>query len=186
MRVLRKGRVVAVAALTVLGTLLPAALPTALLAQVTPTPVAGVRRDTVAQASATRWQFEQCMGGITYGAPFKWALAYGMGMVRETDHLDLCFLGAAKVGLGGAGFSVGIANSLGHFGSGSALTVGLLRTFSDPMGALPRRTYAGASLHVWPLLALGGEIGYYTSLGADADGAPSAKGIVTWSAGFGF
>lgn len=157
-----------------------------LRAQVTPTPVAATRRDTVTRTPTTRWQFDQCMGGITYGAPFKWALAYGMGMVRETDNLDLCFLGAAKVGFGGASVSVGLANSLGHFGSGSAITVGLLRTFNEPMGALPKRTYAGASLHVWPLLALGGEIGYYTPLGADADGAPAAKGVVTWSAGFGF
>jgi hypothetical protein len=161
-------------------------LATELRAQVAPTPVTVARRDTVAHTPTTRWQFEQCMGGVTYGAPFKWALAYGMGMVRETDNLDLCFLGAAKVGFGGASFSVGLANSLGHFGSGSAITVGLLRTFNGPMGALAKRTYAGASLHVWPLLALGGEIGYYTPLGADADGAPTAKGIVTWSAGFGF
>lgn len=178
MRILRRAGMALVGVVGLLGA--------ELRAQVTPTPVAATRRDTVTRTPTTRWQFDQCMGGITYGAPFKWALAYGMGMVRETDNLDLCFLGAAKVGFGGASVSVGLANSLGHFGSGSAITVGLLRTFNEPMGALPKRTYAGASLHVWPLLALGGEIGYYTPLGADADGAPAAKGVVTWSAGFGF
>lgn len=157
-----------------------------LQSQVAPDPVAAARRDSVTTAPDTRWQFDQCMGGLTYGAPYKWALAYGMGMVRETDNLDLCFLGAAKVGLGGAGFSVGLANSLGRFGSGSALTAGVLRTFNDPLGAQPQRTYAGVSLHVWPLLALGGEIGYYTPLGKDAVGAPASRGMVTWSAGFGF
>jgi len=169
---------------TLLGVL--GLLATELPAQVTPAPVAVAHRDSVAHPATTRWQFEQCMGGLTYGAPLKWALAYGMGMVRESDNLDLCFLGAAKVGFGGASFSVGVANSLGPFGSGSALTVGLLRTFDAPMGARAKRTYAGASLHVWPLLALGGEIGYYIPLGSDRVGTPPAKGVVTWSAGFGF
>ena len=125
------------------------------------------------------------MGGITYGAPFKFALAYGMGYVRESETTDWCFLGAAKVGLGGASFNVGIANSLGHWGSGTAVTAGILRTFDSPLGALAKRTYVGGSVHLWPLLALGGEVGYYVPLGRDAQGE-RGKGMVTWSAGFGF
>jgi hypothetical protein len=136
--------------------------------------------------SAPRWQFDQCMGGLTYGAPLKWALAYGMGMVRETDTHDVCFLGAGKVGFGGASFSVGVANSLGRWGSGTAATVGVLRTFNDPMGAMARRTYLGGSVHVWPVFALGGEVGYYTRVGADPTGTPRGRGMITWSTGFGF
>jgi hypothetical protein len=142
-------------------------------------------RDTTSTPT-TRWQFDQCMGGLTYGAPLKWALSYGMGFVRESDTIDLCFLGAAKIGFGGASFNVGLANSVGHFGSGGAVTVGLLRTFNDPLYAIAKRTYVGASVHVWPLFGLGGDIGYYTRTGTDAPGTRSGRGIVTWSAGFGF
>ncbi|MBL0892705.1 MAG: hypothetical protein IBJ19_19125 [Gemmatimonadaceae bacterium] len=145
---------------------------------------ARVARDTVTR-TAPRWHFDQCMGGLTYGAPFKFALAYGMGYVRESETTDWCFLGAAKVGLGGASFNVGLANSLGHWGSGTAVTAGILRTFDNPLGALAKRTYVGGSVHLWPLLALGGEVGYYVPLGRDAQGE-RGKGMVTWSAGFGF
>ncbi len=159
-------------------------------AQAAPEPVAmqaGSARaamDTVTR-TAPRWHFDQCMGGLTYGAPFKFALAYGMGYVRESETTDWCFLGAAKVGLGGASFNVGLANSLGHWGSGTAVTAGILRTFDNPLGALAKRTYVGGSVHLWPLLALGGEVGYYVPLGRDAQGE-RGKGMVTWSAGFGF
>lgn len=143
-------------------------------------------RDSTLRTPTTRWQFDQCMGGLTYGAPLKWALSYGMGLVRESEKRDWCFLGAAKVGFGGASFNVGLANSLGHWGSGVAVTGGLLRTFNDPMGAVAKRTYVGGSVHVWPLLALGGEIGYYTRLGTDPTGLTRGRGMVTWSTGFGF
>jgi len=141
-------------------------------------------QDTVT-SDEPRWRFDQCMGGLTYGAPFKFALAYGMGYVRESQTTDWCFLGAAKVGLGGASFNVGLANSLGYWGSGTAVTVGILRTFDSPLGAMAKRSYVGGSVHLWPLLALGGEVGYYVPLGRDALGE-RGKGMITWSAGFGF
>jgi hypothetical protein len=143
-------------------------------------------RDTVPRTPTVRWQFDQCMGGVTYGAPYKWALSYGMGLVRESPTSDWCLLGAAKVGLGGASMNIGLANSIGHWGSGAALTAGFLRTFDDPLKATAKRNYVGASLHVWPVLALGGEIGYYTRLGNDPVGLGTKRGMVTWSAGFGF
>jgi len=117
-------------------------------AQEMPAPVAPVRETP--SASGTRWQFDQCMGGVTYGAPLKWALSYGMGWVRES------------------------------------ITGGVLRTFNDPMGALARRTYVGGSVHLWPLLALGGELGYYTRVGTDPAGTTRRRGLITWSTGFGF
>ena len=125
------------------------------------------------------------MGGLTYGAPLKWALSYGMGWVRESEQRDWCFLGAAKMGFGGASLNVGLANSLGHWGSGVALTAGVLRTFNDPLGALAKRTYVGGNLHVWPLLALGGDVGYYVPIGRDAPDT-KGKGLLVWSTGFGF
>lgn len=139
-----------------------------------------------AQTPHVTWQFDQCMGGLTYGAPLKWALAYGMGYVRESTTSDWCILGAAKIGLGGAGFNVGIANSLGHFGSGASLTAGIIRTFDNPLKASAKRTYVGGSLHVWPILGLGGEVGVYTRVGADPVGLTSNRRIITWSTGFGF
>lgn len=139
-----------------------------------------------AESPSPEWQFEQCMGGITYGAPLKWALSYGMGFVRESEKHDLCFLGAAKIGFGGASFSTGLASSLGPFGSGMAVTGGVMRTFNDPMGALAKRTYLGGSVHVWPLLGLGGEIGVYRRMGSDAPGTTHGRNMIIWSAGFGF
>ncbi len=133
-----------------------------------------------------RWRFDQCMGGVTYGAPFKWALAYGGGMVYEGDRLDLCALAVAKIGLGGAGASIGLAKSFGSMGTGTAITGGIIRTFSDPLNATARRTYVGGSVHVWPVLALGGELGYYVRLGDAAGASSHGKQVITWSAGFGF
>jgi hypothetical protein len=144
------------------------------------------RVDSTPRTPTVTWQFDQCMAGLTYGAPYKWALAYGMGYVRESPTSDWCLLTAAKVGFGGASINVGLANSLGHFGSGAALTVGLLRTFEQPLGATPTRSYVGASLHLWPLVALGGEIGVYTRIGTDPTGLVNNRRIVTWSTGFGF
>jgi hypothetical protein len=156
-------------------------------AQPAPTPVAiaDTARRTTPSASP-QWQFDQCMGGLTYGAPLKWALSYGMGLVRESEQRDWCFLGAAKVGFGGASMSVGLANSMGHWGSGVAVTGGVLRTFNDPMGALAKRTYVGGSVHLWPLLALGGEIGVYRRMGSDAPGTTRSRNLIVWSTGFGF
>lgn len=154
-------------------------------AQVAPTP-AGATAPTIPSTPEMRWRFDQCMGGLTYGAPFKWALSYGGGMVYEGDRIDLCALAVAKVGLGGAGASVGVAKSYGSMGTGSAITGGIIRTFGDPLNASARRTYVGGSVHLWPLLALGGEIGYYVRLGDDAGAASHGKKVITWSAGFGF
>lgn len=134
----------------------------------------------------SEWQFDQCMGGLTYGAPFKWALSYGMGMVRETAQHDMCLLGAAKIGFGGAGFSAGAASAMGPFGSGVAITGGVLRTFNDPMGATSKRTYYGASIHVWPLLGLGGEVGIYRRAGEDPPSVKTSRNLLVWSVGFGF
>ncbi|MEY4857178.1 MAG: hypothetical protein RLZZ97_2008 [Gemmatimonadota bacterium] len=154
-------------------------------AQIAPTPV-GATALAAPSTPDIRWRVGQCMGGVTYGAPFKWALSYGGGMVYEGDRVDLCALAVAKVGLGGAGASIGLATSSGSLGTGSAITGGLLRTFGDPLNATARRTYVGAAVHLWPLLVLGGEIGYYVRLGSDAGASSHGKKVVTWSAGFGF
>lgn len=137
--------------------------------------------------SADGWHVEQCMAGLTYGAPLKLAVAYGGGFLYESNSRpDWCALVAGKIGLGGAQVSTGIGTSFAPWGSGVMVTGNVLRTFSSPLSATASRNYVGASIHLWPLLALGGEIGYYTRLG-DADGAStSGKHIVAWSVGFGF
>jgi len=132
------------------------------------------------------WRVAPCIGGVTYGAPFKLAASYGGGLVLDGEARSLCVLGVAKVGLGGAGASAGIARTIGSFGTGVALTGGVIRTFADPLNATARRTYVGGALHLWPVLVLGGEIGYYVRLGDDVGTATHGKRIVTWSAGFGF
>lgn len=150
------------------------------------TPPVGASAPTVPSTPEMRWRFDQCMGGLTYGAPFKWALSYGGGYVYEGDRLDLCALAVAKVGVGGAGASIGLAKSFGSLGSGSAITGGIIRTFGNPLNASARRSYVGGAVHLWPLLALGGEIGYYVRLGDTPGEDTRAKRMITWSAGFGF
>ena len=98
----------------------------------------------------------------------------------------ICALAVAKVGLGGAGASVGLAKALGSFGAGTAVTGGIIRTFGEPLNATARRTYVGGAVHLWPLLALGGEVGYYVRLGDEPGASVHGKRMITWSAGFGF
>lgn len=134
------------------------------------------------------WAFDQCLGGLTYGQPFKLALSYGGGLVHEstTGGADICILGAAKVGFGAARASFGIGRSTGPLGSGVALTGGVMRTFDSAWGATPARTYVGGGINVWPLLGFGGEIGYYVRVGDSRGASDRQRRIVTWSAGFGF
>lgn len=153
----------------------------------TPAALASVRvSGEAADASTPSWRFGPCMGGLTYGAPLKWALSYGMGYVREDPESDWCVLGTAKIGLGGAAMHVGVANAFAHFGSGVALTVGAIRTFDQPLHALAHSTYVGASLHGWPILAIGGEFGWYTRAGKDPAGSATPRSMLVWSTGFGF
>lgn len=138
-------------------------------------------------ADAGGWHVEQCMAGLTYGAPLKFAASYGGGLLYESNSgPDVCALGVAKLGLGGAQGSVGIGTSFAPWGTGVMVTGNLVRTFNAPLDATPRRTYAGASVHFWPALALGGEIGYLWRLGDEAGDPGAGKRIVTWSLGFGF
>lgn len=133
------------------------------------------------------WSVQQCLLGLTYGAPMKLAVAWGGGLLYEDPEggADVCLFGAGKVGLGGARVSTGIARSLGALGGGAALSLGVLRTFGAPTNATPNRIYVGASLHVFPIVAVGGEIGWYTRIGDDEPGVPK-RSMLTWSAGFGF
>lgn len=135
-----------------------------------------------------RWAWDRCLAGITYGAPFKLAASFAGGLVHEstTGGADLCAFGAAKVGFGAARGSIGIARSSGPLARGAALSAGVIRTFGGSWNATPERTYVGASVHVWPLLALGGEIGYYVRLGDSQGASDHQKRVVTWSFGFGF
>jgi hypothetical protein len=133
------------------------------------------------------WSVQQCMLGLTYGAPMKLAVAWGGGFVYEQPEggADVCLFGAAKLGLGGARLSTGVGRSIGALGGGAAVSVGVLRTFGAPVNASPKRTYVGASLHLFPVFALGGELGWYTRIGDDPPGAPK-RSMLTWAAGFGF
>lgn len=136
---------------------------------------------------AEGWHVEQCMGGLTYGAPMKLAVAYGGGLLYESNSRpDWCALVVGKIGLGGVQASTGIGTSFAPWGSGIMVTGNFLRTFSSPLNATASRNYVGASVHMWPLLAIGGEIGYYTLLGDAAGASTSGKNIVAWSVGFGF
>jgi hypothetical protein len=145
------------------------------------------RVDTTPDVGDGSWHLEQCMMGLTYGAPMKLAVAYGGGFLHESNGgPDVCVPLIAKLGFGGGQGSVGIGTSFAPWGSGVMLTGNVLRTFSAPLNATGRRTYVGTSLHIWPALALGGEIGYFWRMG-DAPGESTAgKKIWSWSAGFGF
>ncbi len=149
-----------------------------------PAPEATASGELFAGESSS-WNFEQCLGGLNYGAPYKLAISYGAGFVRESD-ADICIPVVGRIGLGAMGVSTGIALSSGPFGSGLALTAGVLRSFNSPLNALPNRNHAGVSLHLWPLLGLGGEIGLYQRLGKDTEPVSRSRKLLVWSAGFGF
>ena len=133
------------------------------------------------------WQRSHCMAGLTYGAPMKLAVSYGTGYRRQFDGgANACAMAIAKIGIGGVQGGVGFGRTVGALGGGAMLSANVLRTFASPLHASARRTYVGASVHYWPIIALGGEIGVYTRLG-DASGANSAlQHIVSWSFGVGF
>lgn len=133
----------------------------------------------------TKWHRDQCLGGLTYGGPLKLAVAWAGGLRKERDNgQDMCLFVSPKVGLGGARMSVGFAHTLGTFGSGVAVSGGILRTFGAPSYADRMSTYAGGSLHVFPILGIGLELGSYHRLGG-VDGT-GRKSIIVWSAGIGF
>lgn len=153
---------------------------------------AGAQADSTRAArdagAVPKWAWGQCMLGLTYGQPMKLALAYGGGLVHEsmTGGADTCVFGAAKVGFGGARGTIGVGRSWGTLGGGVALSGGVLRTFNGAWGATAQRTYVGGGLSLWPLLALGGEIGYYVRLGDEPGASDRQRRIITWSTGFGF
>ena len=152
------------------------------------TPVAQPKSPTEAERLPhSPWSYERCLLGLSYGAPLKLAIGIGGGLLYQDQNggADICTFAAAKLGLGGARGSVGIGRSLGALGGGAAVSGGVLRTFGAPTNAMRMRTYVGGSLHLFPLLAIGGEIGWYTRIGTDPAAAPS-RSMITWSAGFGF
>jgi hypothetical protein len=170
----------------VLASLLTVATATRLAAQ-QQSPAALRSDSTRVTPTESGWHVEQCMAGITYGAPLKLAVSYGGGFLYESNGgPDVCALAVAKVGFGGAQGSMGIGTSFAPWGTGVMVTGNVVRTFSAPLEATPRRTYVGASLHFWPAFALGGELGYLWRMGDEAGTAAAGKRILTWSVGFGF
>ncbi|MEP6781126.1 MAG: hypothetical protein ABJC26_14620 [Gemmatimonadaceae bacterium] len=130
------------------------------------------------------WHREQCLGGLTYGAPLKLAASWAGGLRKElASGQDVCAFVAPKLGLGGARLSVGFARTLGTFGSGLAVSTGIIRTFGAPSYADRQSNYGGASLHVFPLLAIGVELGLYHRLGGKA--GQGRENIIVWSLGIG-
>lgn len=148
------------------------------------------QRDTVYDtvSETPRWMWDHCLSGFTYGQPFKVALSYAQGFVREsnTGGADYCAFGAAKVGFGAVRGTIGFGRSTGPLGTGMAINGGILRTFGSSWGATPKRTYVGGAVNFWPILGLGGEIGYFVRMGDRAGAPQKQKRIITWSVGFGF
>ena len=137
---------------------------------------------------SSAWMWDHCLSGLTYGQPFKLAISYAQGFVRESNSggADYCAFGAAKVGFGAARGTIGFGRSTGPLGTGMAINGGIMRTFGSSWGATPKRTYVGAALNFWPILGLGGEIGYFVRVGDKAGESTKQRRVITWSAGFGF
>jgi hypothetical protein len=135
--------------------------------------------------SSSGWHRDQCLGGLTYGGPLKLAVSWAGGLRKElASGQDVCAFVSPKIGLGGARLTTGVAKTFGTFGSGVAISGGVLRTFGAPSYADRMSTYAGGSLHVFPLLGIGLEIGSYHRLGGIE--GQGRKSIIVWSAGIGF
>lgn|GEM_PF-1466638 len=138
-----------------------------------------------ASSEESGWHREQCLGGLTYGAPLKLAASWAGGLRKElANGQDACAFVSPKVGLGGARLGVGFARTTGTFGGGVAASAAVIRTFGSPSYADRQSTYAGGSLHYFPLLGIGLELGWYKRLGGvNARGRAT---IISWSAGIGF
>ncbi len=137
------------------------------------------------ESDRSGWHAEQCLGGLTYGAPLKLAVSWAGGMRKElASGQDVCAFVSPKLGLGGARLTAGIARTVGTFGGGVAVSGGILRTFGAPSHADRMSTYAGGSLHVFPLVGIGLELGSYHRLGGVS--GQGRKSIIVWSAGIGF
>jgi hypothetical protein len=142
------------------------------------------RRDTSSGVDHD-WHRDQCLGGLTYGAPLKLAASWAGGFRKDlVGGDDVCAFVSPKLGLGGARLNVGLARTLGTVGSAIGVSSGMIRTFGAPSHADRMSTYAGASLHVFPILAIGLELGWYRRLGGTA--GVGRESIVVWSAGLGF
>lgn len=137
------------------------------------------------QNDSTGWHPEQCLGGLTYGAPLKLAASWAGGLRKElANGQDVCAFVSPKIGLGGARLGAGFARTTGTFGGGYAGSVAIIRTFGSPSYADRQSTYAGGSLHYFPLLGIGLELGWYKRLGG-VNGR-GREAIIAWSAGIGF
>lgn len=135
--------------------------------------------------ASTPWHLDQCLGGLTYGAPLKLAASWAGGLRKELSNgQDVCAFITPKVGLGGARLGAGFARTTGTFGGGYAGSVAIIRTFGAPSYADRMSTYAGGSLHYFPLLGIGLELGWYKRLGGPDD--RGRKSIISWSLGLGF
>lgn len=140
---------------------------------------------TSAGDSSSGWHREQCLGGLTYGAPLKLAVSWAGGLRKElANGQDVCAFVSPKVGLGGARLGMGFARTTGTFGGGYAGSVAIIRTFGSPSYADRQSTYGGASLHYFPLLGIGLELGWYKRLGGVT--GRGRESIISWSAGIGF
>ena len=147
--------------------------------------VAPASSHTDSDDDSAGWHREQCLGGLTYGGPLKLAVSWAGGLRKElAGGQDVCAFVSPKLGLGGARLTAGVARTLGTFGSGVALSGGILRTFGAPSYADRMSTYAGGSLHVFPIVAIGLELGAYRRLGGVS--GQGRKSILVWSAGIGF
>ncbi|MBC8087206.1 MAG: hypothetical protein H7Z40_08050 [Phycisphaerae bacterium] len=159
----------------------------ALLAVACVAPLTGAQSSTAANADSTAsgWNAEQCLGGLTYGAPLKLAASWAGGLRKELENgQNVCAFVSPKVGLGGARLGVGFARTTGTFGGGVAASAAVIRTFGSPSYADRQSTYAGAWLHYFPLLGIGLELGWYKRLGGVS--GRGRESIIAWSAGIGF
>lgn len=140
-------------------------------------------------ADDTRWRLDRCLMGLGYHSLTRLSAGVAGGLRRAFEPRSVCLYGAAHVGLGGAQAALGSAVTLGRLGSAVGVSGGLLRAFGRPGGdATPWRSYAGGSVHVWPLLGIHSELGAYQRLGQDApavDGGTPRR-LLVWSVGFGY
>jgi hypothetical protein len=130
-----------------------------------------------------RWRADHCLLGLGYHSVTKVSVAVAAGLRRAFEARSVCAYGAAHLGLGGTRTEIGSAVTLGSLGSALGVSGGLLRTFGQPAGSSPWRTYVGGTVHLWPLLGIHTEVGAYTLL---ARTAGVRDRVVTWGVGFGY
>ncbi len=103
------------------------------------------------------------MGGIHYGVPLKWSLAFGY--VLPGEYKDWQPITAAELGIGGWRAGLGALKMTNELGGSYVMRAGVLHTDTKAWRAPHQATYLGTDFQLMPIFALGVRVGGFIRTG---------------------